>query len=82
MPHWEMVQCSITTLKKAVYDGGWEATSILVLRRRIKEWAWQIPLPTILHLFNTVKELLLFALKMVIGRSTVRHLTHNPLGTD
>ena len=45
MLHWEMVQCSITTLKKAVYDGGWEATSILVLKRRIKEWARQIPLP-------------------------------------
>ena len=33
----EMAQCSITTLKKAVYDEGWEATSIPVLKQRIKE---------------------------------------------
>ena len=56
MPLWEMAQCSIAAHEKAVYDGGWEATSILVLKWRIKEWAWQIPLPTIRCLFNTVKE--------------------------
>ena len=39
-------------LKKAFYDGGWEATSILALKRRIKK-AQQIPVPTIL--INTVK---------------------------
>ena len=37
MQHWEMAQCSITILKKAVYNGGWEATSIPVLNWRIKE---------------------------------------------
>ena len=42
-------------LKKAVYEG-WEATSIPTLKRRIKEKAWQTPLPTILCLFNIVKE--------------------------
>ena len=54
--HWEMAQCSITMLKKAVYKSGQEATSILMLKQRIKEQAWQIPLPTILCLFNTIKE--------------------------
>ena len=34
-----MVQCTITGLKKAVYDGGWEATSIPALKWRIKEKA-------------------------------------------
>ena len=38
-------------LKKAIYDKGWEA-----LERRIKERARQIPLLTILCLFNMVKE--------------------------
>ena len=33
----EMAQCSITTLKKTVYDEGWEATSIPALKQRIKE---------------------------------------------
>ena len=56
MPLWEMAQCTITMLKKVVYFEGWEAISILVLRRKIKEKAQQIPLPTILCLFNTVKE--------------------------
>ena len=40
------------TLKKAFYDGGWEATSYLALKQRIKK-AQQIPVPTIL--INTVK---------------------------
>ena len=56
MPLWEMAQCTITMLKKVVYDEGWEATSILVLKRRIKEKAQPIHLPRILCLFNTVKE--------------------------
>ena len=33
----EMAQCSITTLKKTVYDKRWEATSIPALKQRIKE---------------------------------------------
>ena len=37
MRHWEMAQCSITMLKKAVYEIGWEATSIPTLKQRIKE---------------------------------------------
>ena len=40
------------TLKKAFHDGGWEATSIPALKRRIKRGR-QISVPTIL--FNTVK---------------------------
>ena len=36
-PHWEMVQYNITMLKKAVYEIGWEATSIPTLKQRIKE---------------------------------------------
>ena len=32
---WEMVQCSITMLKRA--EIGWEATSIPTLKQRIKE---------------------------------------------
>ena len=40
------------TLKKAFYEGGWEVTTILALKRRIKK-AQQIPVPTIL--INTVK---------------------------
>ena len=40
------------TLKKAFYDRGWEATSILAIKRRIKK-AQQIPVPMIL--INTVK---------------------------
>ena len=51
MPLWEMAQCTITMLKKFVYDEGWEATSILVLKRRIKEWTRQIPLPNI-NIYN------------------------------
>ena len=43
-------------LKKAVYDEGWEATSMPALKRRIKQKARQIPLPTILRLFNTIKD--------------------------
>ena len=53
---WEMVQCSITILKKIVSEIKWEATSIPTLKQRIKELAWQIPLPTVLHLLITVKE--------------------------
>ena len=34
---WEMAQCSITMLKKAVYDVGWEATSIPRLKQIIKK---------------------------------------------
>ena len=37
LPYWEMAQCSVTTLKKAVYDRGWEAISIPVLKQRIKK---------------------------------------------
>jgi hypothetical protein len=37
-------------LKKAVYDEGWEATSMSALKRRIKQKARQIPLPMILSL--------------------------------
>ena len=43
-------------LKKTIYDEGWVVTSILVLRRRIKKKARQIPLRTILCLFNTIKK--------------------------
>ena len=56
MPLWEIAQCTINMLKMVVYNEGWEATSILVLKRRIKEKARKIPLPTILFLFNTVSE--------------------------
>ena len=38
--------------KKAIYDGGWEATSILALKQSIKEKVRQILLPPILCLFN------------------------------
>ena len=31
-PRWEMAQCSITLLKKAVSEIGWEATSIPTLK--------------------------------------------------
>ena len=34
---WVMAQCSITMLKKAVYEIGWEATSIPTLKQRIKK---------------------------------------------
>ena len=44
--------------KKEVYDEGWEALSLMALKRRIKQKARQIPLPTILRLFNTVKDCL------------------------
>ena len=37
IPCWEMAQCSITMLKETVYKIGWEATSILTLKQRIKE---------------------------------------------
>ena len=37
MPRWEMALCSITMLKKAVSKIGWEATSIPMLKQRIKE---------------------------------------------
>ena len=43
-------------LKKAVYDEGWEATSMPALKLRIKQKARQIPLPTILRLFITIKD--------------------------
>ena len=43
-------------LKKEVYDGGWEATLISALKRRITLKARQIPLPVILRLFNTIKD--------------------------
>ena len=33
----EMAQCSITKLKKAVYEVGWEATSIPRLKQIIKK---------------------------------------------
>ena len=36
-PHWEMTQCSITLLKKAVYKIRWKLTSIPTLKQRIKE---------------------------------------------
>ena len=68
MPLREMAQCTITILKKVVYDEGLEATSILVLKRRIKEKA-----PIILCLFNTVKEQLAVVVEMAIGQSTFRH---------
>ena len=34
---WKIAQCSITMLKKAVHEIGWEATSIPTLKQRIKE---------------------------------------------
>ncbi len=68
MPLREMAQCTITILKKVVYDEGWEATSILVLKRSVKEKA-----PIILCLFNTVKEQLAVVVEMAIGQSTFRH---------
>ena len=43
-------------LKKEVYDGGWETTSMTALKRRITMKARQIPLPVILRLFNTIKD--------------------------
>ena len=46
-----MVEEFWPALKKAVYDKKWEA-----LKRRIKEKAQQIPLPTIPWLLNIVKE--------------------------
>ena len=36
-PHWEMAQCSITMLKKAVYKIRWKVTYIPTLKQRIKE---------------------------------------------
>ena len=55
------------------YDEGWEATSIPALKQKIKVKAWQIPLLTILCLYNMVKGNWQFVLKMAIGWSTVRH---------
>ena len=43
-------------LKKQVYDEGWEATSMVILKQRIKRKAREIPLPTILRLFNTIRD--------------------------
>ena len=43
-------------LKKPVYDEGWEATSMLALKRCIKQKARQNPLPMILPLFNKIKD--------------------------
>ena len=40
-------------LKKVVYDEGWEAISILVVKQRIKEKAQQILPPTIHCFLNT-----------------------------
>ena len=45
-----------SALKKAVYDGGWEAKSFPELKKRIQQKAREIPLETITRLFNTVKE--------------------------
>ena len=43
-------------LKHKVYKGGWEATTLRQLKRQIIQKAREIPLPTILRLFHTVKE--------------------------
>ena len=43
-------------LKYKVYEGGWEAASIAQLKRRIRQKAQEIELPTILRLFHTVKQ--------------------------
>ena len=56
MPRWDMAQCSIIMVKKTVHEIRWKVTSIPTLKQRIKELAWQIPLLTILHLFNSAKE--------------------------
>ena len=45
-----------SALKKSVYDGGWEANSLAALKRRIRLKARQFPLPTVLRLFNTIKD--------------------------
>ena len=45
-----------SALKKMVYDGGWEANSLAALKRRIKLKAREFLLPTVLRLFNTIKE--------------------------
>ena len=45
---------TFTALKKAVYGGGSEATSIAAMKGRIKEKAQSFSHPTIL--FNTVNE--------------------------
>ena len=68
--------------KKGIYDKGWEATSILALKRRLKGKAWQIPLPTIFCLFNMVKEQLAICAQdgyWAVDRYT---LNHAPLGTN
>ncbi len=77
-----MAQCIIAVLKKAVYDGGWEATSILVLKRNIEEKARQIFLLTIFCLFNTVKEQLAVCAQDDYWAVHRLALNHHPLGTN
>ena len=69
-------------LKKANYDKGWEATSIPALKRRIKEEAWQISFPTILNLFNMVKEQLAVCAQDGYWAVYRKALNHAPLGTN
>ena len=45
-----------SALKKAVYDGGWEADNFDALERRISVKAQQTPIETIVKLFHAVRE--------------------------
>ena len=56
MPLKAMAQCIISMLKNIAYIEGREATLIMVLKQKIEEKAHQILLPTLLYLFNNVKE--------------------------
>ena len=56
--------------------------SIPALKRRIKEKGWQIPLPTILCLFNTVKEQLAVCAQDGYWAVYRKALNHAPLGTN
>ena len=47
-----------TALKKTVYDKGREAVSFPTLKQRICQRTRKVPLLMILHLFNTLKEML------------------------
>ena len=53
---WLVEDFRAAALKKPVYDKGWEATSMLALKRCIKQKARQNPLPMILPLFNKIKD--------------------------
>ena len=43
-------------LKKAFYDKGWEAISFPILKQKICQKVYKVPLPIILRIFTPIKE--------------------------